>query len=111
MSDTPKENSLFTGKIVTKGRSTGQPRTVELRLVYVDGCFYASSTSLDKKHWCRNMIKEPSMEVLYGGVRIPCAAHIISDEAQRAKVLRIRGAAPGEDRTVFEMTPRGTIGQ
>jgi len=106
MNDKPREESLFTGQIVTKGRTTGQPRTVELRLVYLDARFYASSTSLDKKHWCKNMINEPSVEVRYGGVSIPCTARIISDNAQRAKVLRIRAAAPGEERTVFEMTPR-----
>lgn len=105
MSDRPKEGSLFTGKIVTKGRSTGQPRTVELRLVYLDERFYASTTSLDRKHWCKNMLKEPSMEVLYRGVRISCSARIISDEPQRARVLQIRGAAPGDDRTIFEMAP------
>jgi hypothetical protein len=106
MHDKPKEASLFTGKIVTKGRTTGHPRTVELRLVYVDGRFYVSSTSLDKKHWCKNMINEPSVEVLYGGARIPCTSSIISNAGQRAKVLRIRGAASGDDRTIFEMTPR-----
>jgi len=74
--------------------------------VYIDGCFYAATTSLDRKHWCKNMISEPSVEVLYSDTRIRCESHILSDEAQRAKVLRIRGAAPGENRTVFEMRPR-----
>lgn len=79
--------SVFVGGLTTIGRRTGLPRSVELRLVYLDGRFYASSASIEKKHWCRNLIKNPAVEIKAGGKRFACQARQVTDEKLRAQVL------------------------
>lgn len=97
--------SVFVGELTTVGRRTGLPRPVELRLVYLDGRFYASSARIQNKHWCQNLIKNPAVEVTVGRERFPCQARQVTDEKLRGRVLTLRDSPALMDRVVFEMTP------
>ena len=101
-----RNESVFVAELTTIGRRTGLPRTVELRLVYLDGRFYASSTSIQKKHWCRNLVKNPAVEIKTGGERFACQARQLTDENHRVRVLTLRDSPALMDRVVFEMTPK-----
>lgn len=101
-----RNESVFVGELTTIGRRTGLPRSVELRLVYLDGRFYASSASIEKKHWCRNLIKNPAVEIKAGGERFACQARQVTDEKLRLRVLTLRDSPVLVDRVVFEMTPK-----
>lgn len=101
-----RNESVFVGEITTIGRRTGLPRTVELRLVYLDGRFYASSARVQNKHWCRNMIKNPAVEVKAGGECFLCQARQVTDEKLRTRVLSLRDSPALMDRVLFEMTPQ-----
>ncbi|MGH7774744.1 MAG: nitroreductase/quinone reductase family protein [Candidatus Binatia bacterium] len=94
------------GKITTVGRRTGLSRTVELRLVYLDGRFYASSGRIQNKHWCQNLIKNHVVEVKVGSERFPCQARQVTDENLRRRVLNLRDSPALLDRVVFEMAPQ-----
>jgi deazaflavin-dependent oxidoreductase (nitroreductase family) len=96
------------GELTTIGRRTGLPRTVELRLVYLDGKFYTSSSRIQSKHWCRNLLKNPNVEVKAEEDRFSCQARQITDEKLRQRVLNLRDSPPLLERAVFEMTPRGS---
>lgn len=100
-----RNESVFVGELTTIGRRTGLPRTVELRLVYLDGRFYASSTSIQKKHWCRNLIQNPSVKVKASGESFACEARQVAEEKLKARVLSLRDSPPLSKRAVFEMTP------
>lgn len=100
-----RNESVFVGELTTIGRRTGLPRTVELRLVYLDGRFYASSGSVQNKHWCRNLIKNPAVEIKAGNERFPCQARKVTDEKLRRRVLSLRDSPALSDRVVFEMAP------
>ena len=100
-----RNESLFVGELTTIGRRTGLPRTVELRMVYLDGKFYASSASIQTKHWCRNLIKNPSAKVKAGGENFACEARQVAEEKLKARVLSLRDSPPLSNRAVFEMTP------
>jgi deazaflavin-dependent oxidoreductase (nitroreductase family) len=63
-----KDRAVFSGALTTIGRKSGLPRTVELRLVYTGGRFYASWSKLAGKHWCQNMIENPAVEIKVRGV-------------------------------------------
>ncbi len=97
--------SIFVGALTTIGRSTGLPRTGELRMVYLDGRFYASSAAIDNKHWCQNLLKNPMVEVRAGGERFACQARRLTDEMLRGRVLSLRDSPALSNRAVFEMTP------
>ncbi len=101
-----QNGSVFVGELTTIGRRTGLPRTVELRLVYLDSRFYASSARVQNKHWCLNMIKNPAVEVKAGSERFSCQARQVTDKNLRGRVLTLRDSPALLDRVVFEMTPQ-----
>jgi deazaflavin-dependent oxidoreductase (nitroreductase family) len=98
--------SVFVGELTTVGRRTGIARTVELRMVYIDGKFYAASSNVQGKHWCRNMIQNSNVTVKVGGEKFSCEAAQVMDDKLRGRVVELRDATPLTERVVFEMTPR-----
>lgn len=100
-----KDGSLITGNLTTLGRKTGKPRTVELRLVYFQGNFYASSSKVAGKHWCQNMIRDPNVEMKVEGENLSCTAKQVTDDALRRQILALRDDPPQWDRVVFEIAP------
>ncbi len=100
-----QNGSVFVAELTTVGRRTGLPRAVELRLVYLDGKFYATSSNVQTKHWCRNLIKNPSAEVFADGVKFPCRVQQVTDEKLRHRILTLRYSPALLERFVFEMTP------
>ena len=101
-----RNESVFVGELTTVGRRTGLPRPVELRMVYLEGKFYAASGNVQSKHWCQNMLKNPAVEVKAGGKRFSCRARQIADDKLRIRVLNLRDSPPLLERAVFELTPR-----
>ena len=102
-----RNESVFVGELTTIGRRTGLPRTVELRMVYLDGKFYAASSNVQRKHWCQNMLKHPAVEVRAEGEHFSCRARQIADNEFRVRVLTLRDSHPLLERAVFELMPGG----
>ncbi len=100
-----ENESALVADLTTIGRKTGEPRTVELRLVYANGKFYATTSQVNTKHWCRNMIKNPAVEVTVDGERVSCVAKQVTEEKLRRRILTLRDSPALMDRTVFEMVP------
>jgi deazaflavin-dependent oxidoreductase (nitroreductase family) len=100
-----KDGSSLVADLITIGRKTGLPRTVELRFTYLNGNFYASSSKVEGKHWCQNMIKNPAVEISAKGEKLPCLARRVTDETLRRHILTLRDSPPRLERVVFEITP------
>ena len=101
-----KEGSSVVAHLTTIGRKTGQPRTVELRFVYNRGRFYASSSRVQGKHWCQNMLKNPAVEMKVKGETVACIATRVTDDDLRTEILTSRASPRDMDRVVFEIKPR-----
>ena len=101
-----KDGSSVVADLTTIGRKTGQPRTVELRFLYFNGNFYATSSRVEGKHWCQNMIRNPAVEIKTKGEKFFCTATQVADEALRRQVLTLRDSPPQLNRVVFEIKPR-----
>ncbi len=101
-----KDGSSLVADLTTVGRKSGLPRTVELRFTYLNGRFYASSSKVEGKHWCQNMIKNPAVEISARGEKISCLATQVSDDTLRRQILTLRDSAPRLERVVFEIAPR-----
>ncbi len=99
------DGSNIVADLTTIGRKTGAPRTVELRLLYLAGNFYATSSKVEGKHWCQNMLRNPAVEVKLKGEAFRCTAKLVSDEAFRQRILTLRDSPPQLNRAVFEITP------
>jgi deazaflavin-dependent oxidoreductase (nitroreductase family) len=101
-----KDGSTLIADLTTIGRKTGQPRTVELRLVYHNGSYYASSSKVSGKHWCQNMMKNPAVELTVNGNKLSCTAREVIDDKLRREILSLRDSPPLMERVVFEITPQ-----
>jgi deazaflavin-dependent oxidoreductase (nitroreductase family) len=101
-----KDSSNVVADLVTIGRKTGQPRTVELRFFYRDGTFYATSSKVQGKHWCQNLMKNPGVEIKAKGETLACTATQVTDEALRKEILTLRDSPPQLDRVVFQIKSR-----
>jgi deazaflavin-dependent oxidoreductase (nitroreductase family) len=103
-----KDGSSVVADLTTIGRKTGLPRTVELRFVYYQGCFYTSSARVRGKQWCQNMLKNPAVEMRVKGEKLTCTARQVIDENLRREILTLRDSSPRMERVVFEIKPRQT---
>ena len=101
-----QDGSGIVGDLTTIGRKTGERRTVELRFTYYQGCFYASSSKVEGKHWCQNMLENPAVELNAKGERFSCTATQVTDAKLRRYILTLRDSPPRMDRVVFEIKPR-----
>ena len=101
-----QDGSNVVANLTATGRKTGLPRTVELRFVYYQGCFYATSSRVVGKHWCQNMIKNPVVEFQTGSERFSCRAKQVEDENLRHRILTLRGSPADLSRVVFEICPQ-----
>ena len=99
------DGSTIVADLTTIGRQSGRPRRVELRFVYHQGCFYASSSQVAGKHWCQNMIRNPAVEISADGERFSCVAKQVTDDKLRRHILSLRDSPPLMDRVVFEIKP------
>jgi deazaflavin-dependent oxidoreductase (nitroreductase family) len=101
-----QDGSSLVADLTTVGRKTGARRTVELRVIYYLGCFYASSSKVQGKHWCQNMLKNPAVEVSVQGQRFACMASQVTDETLRRRILSLRDSPQLMDRVVFQIKPQ-----
>ena len=101
-----KDGSNVVADLVTVGRKTGLPRTVELRFLFYRGSFYATSSRVEGKHWCQNMLKNPAVEIRAKGETLSCTATQLTDDNRRRQILSLRDSTPQLDRVVFEIKPR-----
>ena len=99
------DGSTVVGDLTTIGRKSGQPRKVELRFLFYQGNFYATSTRVQGKHWCQNMIKNNAVHVTVKSVKFACTAKQVTDAALRKQVLTLRDSPPQLERVVFAITP------
>lgn len=100
-----KDGASLVADLTTTGRKSGLPRTVELRFTYFKGSFYASSSRVEGKHWCQNMIKNPAVEINARGEKLSCLAKQLTDDTLRRQILTLRDSPPRLERVVFEITP------
>jgi deazaflavin-dependent oxidoreductase (nitroreductase family) len=101
-----KNGSNVVADLTTIGRKSGERRTVELRFLYFNGNFYATSSKIQGKHWCQNMIKNPAIDISVKGEKLSCTATQVTNEALRKQILTLRDSPPQLDRVVFEIRPR-----
>jgi hypothetical protein len=100
-----QDGSSIVADLTTIGRKTGERRTVELRFIYYQGCFYASSSKVEGKHWCQNMLKNPAVELNAQGERLSCKTTQVTDGKLRRHILTLRDSPPHMGRVVFEIKP------
>ena len=101
-----KDGASIVADLTTIGRKSGLPRTVELRFIYHQGSFYASSSRVKGKHWCENLLENPAVVITVHGQKAAGLARQVNDDKLRREILAARDSLSDLDRIVFEIKPR-----
>ena len=101
-----KDGASIVADLTTIGRKSGLPRTVELRFIYHQGSFYASSSRVKGKHWCENLLENPAGVITIKKQKVAGLARQVNDDKLRREILAARDSLSDLDRIVFEIKPR-----
>jgi len=100
------DGSSFLGNLTTIGRVTGEERTVELRLVFYKGNFYASRKTADGG-WFKNVLINPLVIIEVNGEKINGRAEMVKDGKLSRKIseLKYSDRRREENRVIVEIIP------
>ena len=79
-------------EMTTTGRSTGEPRRIEIWWFRVDGRFVVTGTP-GRRDWLANVMADPRIVIHVDGTDIPALAHPVSDEGFRRSVFTQPGTS------------------
>jgi deazaflavin-dependent oxidoreductase (nitroreductase family) len=99
MAPNPDEQYCY---LTTTGRTSGQPREIEIWFGLIGSNLYMLSGSgtengRPKAHWVRNLVKEPQVSVRIGETTYPGVAHVVepgTDEDLAARDLVVAKYTP-----------------
>jgi deazaflavin-dependent oxidoreductase (nitroreductase family) len=93
--------------LTTRGRVTGQPRTIEIWFVTHEGCHYLVSENREASGWVKNLVRDPAVSFRIGnGPTANATARIVTDDATVAAVKKLMDAKyDWSDGLVVEIRP------
>lgn len=89
------KEKIFRPILITRGRVSGKPHSVELRAVNHNGKIYVSRHRPDGD-WFKNAVKNPAVKIEYGGQTYSGTANKVTDEELSRKISELK--YPGEER-------------
>ena len=75
--------------LTTTGRTSGEPREIELWFGLEGSTVYLLSGGQDRSNWVRNLIADPAVAVTIGGQRFEARARIVDDPEEDALARRL----------------------
>ena len=91
--------------LTTTGRTSGEPREIEIWFGLDGESLYLMSGGRDRSHWVRNMRKEPAVSVRIGDLTLAGRAREVvagSEEDALARRLLVEKYNPGYERDLTE---------
>jgi deazaflavin-dependent oxidoreductase (nitroreductase family) len=79
-------------QLVTTGRRSGAPRTVELWFGLEGGSLYFLAGGGQRAGWVRNLLADPAVAVRVGSTEVRGRARLVSDPAEEAMARRLLAA-------------------
>ncbi|MCE2614692.1 MAG: nitroreductase/quinone reductase family protein [Nitrosopumilus sp. (ex Thoosa mismalolli)] len=89
------KEKIFRPILITKGRVSGKPHSVELRAVNHNGKIYVSRHRPDGD-WFKNAIKNPVVKIEYDDQTYSGIANKVTNEELNKKISELK--YPGEER-------------
>lgn len=86
----------FRAVLVTRGRKTGRPHSVQLRAVRYDDMVYFSRRN-ENSDWLKNALADNSVTVEFDGKTHQGTASLVTDESLARKISELK--YPGEERS------------
>jgi deazaflavin-dependent oxidoreductase (nitroreductase family) len=85
----------FRAILVTRGRKTGRPHSVQLRAVSHNGMVYFSRRN-ENSDWLKNALADNSVTVEFDGKTHQGTASLVTDKSLAKKISELK--YPGEER-------------
>ena len=100
-----EEGDVFKAVLTTKGRKTGRPHAVELRVVFYNNKMYFSRRNT-QSDWLKNAISNPDVKIEYKGAIFSGIASLVTDENLTRKIsqLKYTNKRSEESRIVLQVT-------
>lgn len=76
-------------KLTTKGRKSGQPRTVMISFMPLDGGYIVFSGWGIKSNWYQNVLANPDVTLNVGGKTMHATALLVEDGARRKELMQM----------------------
>jgi hypothetical protein len=98
--------------ITTKGRTTGQPRRIEIRFHHIGGQVYITGRPPRRRNWYANLLVHPEFTFhLKQGIHadLPARATPILDQAQRRAIIAAIHQKRGIDQDVEAWVERSPL--
>ena len=89
------QEGVFRAFLITKGRKTGKPHSVQLRAVSYNGMVYFSRRNEDSD-WLKNAFANPAVRIDFGEESHQGTASLVTDESLVRKISELK--YPGEVR-------------
>lgn len=89
------QKGAFRAILITKGRKTGKPHSVQLRAVWYDNMVYFSRRNKNAD-WLKNALADNSVSVEFDGKTHHGTASLVTDESLARKISELK--YPGEER-------------
>ncbi len=84
--------------LTTRGRTSGEPREIEIWFALEGGVRFLMAGGRDRAHWVRNLQREPAVTVRIRDVTLAGRARVVeagTPEDARARVLLFEKYQPG----------------
>lgn len=91
--------------LTTTGRTSGEPRELEIWFALEAGVLYLMAGGRDRSHWVRNLMREPAVTVRIRDVTLAGRARVLAPDAPedaRARVLLFEKHDPGYAKSLRE---------
>ena len=75
--------------LTTTGRSSGEPRTIEIWFGTEGGSLYMLAGGREKAHWVRNLLARPEASVRIGEQEFSVTGRLVSDAEEDALARRL----------------------
>ena len=78
--------------LTTTGRTSGEPREIEIWYVELHGRYYLIAELRERAHWVRNLLREPRVSVAVEDRRCRGTARVLDEvrDADRLREVRAR---------------------
>jgi deazaflavin-dependent oxidoreductase (nitroreductase family) len=101
---TPREGDELYCYLTTTGRTSGEPREIEIWFGLEGRTLYMLSGGGDRSNWVRNLIREPRVKVRIAEREMAGTARVVEDSGERERARALLAAKYGMEHSGWRRT-------
>ena len=85
--------------LITRGRRTGRPHTIEIWFVVMDGSAYLMAGGRDRADWVRNLLTDPDVTLRVEAESFPARGRVVEEgtpeDTEARRLMLAKYSTPG----------------